>query len=116
NHHVLPRPLWKEIQEAKNNPKATQQRRLDGAFETVKGPLEFTREGVLHVVARFVACDDKALAVANKAVFCNCLIAMRPKAKTLNLPSMHNVTKYIHNKCIKWLTELKVKIHVSGAL
>ncbi|KAF8503808.1 hypothetical protein F5888DRAFT_1606440, partial [Russula emetica] len=42
NHHALPQPLWKEIQEAKNNPKATQQRRLDRAFETVKGPLEFT--------------------------------------------------------------------------
>ncbi|KAF8495282.1 hypothetical protein F5888DRAFT_1590632, partial [Russula emetica] len=98
NHHALPQPLWKEIQEAKNNLKAMQQRRLDRAFETVKGPLEFTRKGVLHAVARFVACDDQALAVANKAMFRNCLVAMRPKAKTLDLPSTHDVTKYIHNK------------------
>ena len=55
------------------------------------------------------------LAVTNKAVFCNCLVAMRPKAITLDLPSTHDVTKYIHNECIKWLTELKDKIHVSGA-
>ena len=59
NHHVLPWPLWKELQEAKKNLKAAQQGKLDGAFKPIKGPAEFTREGVLHAVARFVACDDQ---------------------------------------------------------
>src|SRR5258708_955657 len=59
NHHALPQPLWKELQEAKKNPKAAQQGKLDGAFKPIKGPAEFTREGVLHAVARFVACDDQ---------------------------------------------------------
>jgi hypothetical protein len=56
------------------------------------------------------------MAVANNAAFRNCLVAMRPKATTLDLPSTHDVTKYIHNECIKWLTELKERIRVSGAL
>jgi len=58
NHHALPRPLWKELQEAKKNPKVMQQGKLDGVIKTIKSPLEFTREGVLHAVAKFVACDD----------------------------------------------------------
>lgn len=32
---------------------------LDGVFDRVKGPTEFTREGVLQAVARFIACDDQ---------------------------------------------------------
>jgi hypothetical protein len=63
NHHALPRELWKELQEAKKNPKAMQQRKLDGAFKAIKAPAEFTREGVLHAVARFVACDDQVRGV-----------------------------------------------------
>jgi hypothetical protein len=59
NHHALPRPLWKELQEAKNKPKAMQQGKLDRVFETLKSPVEFTREGVLHAVAKFIACDDQ---------------------------------------------------------
>ncbi len=59
NHHVLPRDLWKELQEAKKNPKAMQQWKLDGMFKVIKAPAEFTWEGVLHAVARFVACDNQ---------------------------------------------------------
>jgi len=55
----LPRELWKELQEAKKNPKVMQQRKLDGAFKAIKAPAEFTREGVLHAVAQFIACDNQ---------------------------------------------------------
>ena len=63
NHFALPRPLWRALQEAKKNPKAMQQGNLDGAFKAIKGPVEFTREGVLQAVARFVACDDQVCSV-----------------------------------------------------
>jgi DNA-binding LacI/PurR family transcriptional regulator len=59
NHHALPRQLWKELEDAKRNPKAMQQGKLDGAFKAIKESAEFTREGVLHAVTRFVACDDQ---------------------------------------------------------
>jgi hypothetical protein len=59
NHHVLPQALWKELQEAKMNTKAMHQGKLDGTFLIVKGPLVFTRECVLHAVARLVACDNQ---------------------------------------------------------
>jgi hypothetical protein len=59
NHHALPQALWKEVQEAKTNPKAMQQGKLDKAFKPAKCPLEFTQEGVLHAVARLVACDNQ---------------------------------------------------------
>ena len=55
----------------------------------------------------------KALAVADKAVFHNCLVAMRPKAGWQDIPSTHDVATYIHNKFVKWLKELKDKIQVS---
>jgi hypothetical protein len=35
------------------------QTKLDGVFEKQKMPSEFSREGVLEAVARFVACDDQ---------------------------------------------------------
>jgi hypothetical protein len=61
-------------------------------------------------------CADvrfKALAVADKAVFRNCLVAMRPKAGRQDIPSTHDVATYIHNEFVKWLKELKDKIQVS---
>jgi hypothetical protein len=59
NHHALPRQLWKQLEEVKRNPKAKTQGKLDGAFEKVVTPLEFTREGVIAAVGKFVACDDQ---------------------------------------------------------
>src|SRR6266436_3015376 len=52
NHYALPRDLWKKMQEEKKNLKAKQQGNLDGTFKAIKGPVDFTREGVLHAVAR----------------------------------------------------------------
>ena len=61
-------------------------------------------------------CADvwfKALAVADKVVFRNCLVAMRPKAEQQDIPSTHDVATYIHNEFVKWLKELKDEIQVS---
>jgi len=54
--------------------------------------------------------------MASKATFHNCLMAMRPKAKIVDLPSTHNVMKYIHNQFIGWLKDLKKDITVSNTV
>jgi hypothetical protein len=56
---------------------------------------------------------EKALAVAGKNLFRNCLVAMRPKAVRLDMPSTHDITTYIHNQFVVWLKELKTDILVS---
>jgi hypothetical protein len=52
----------KEKAEAKKNGK---QVKINDILAKSTAPLEFTREGVLHAVARFVACDDQV---------CQCLV------------------------------------------
>ena len=32
---------------------------LDGKFPKRTSPQEFTRDGILHAVAQFIACDDQ---------------------------------------------------------
>lgn len=56
----------------------------------------------------------QSLLVANKATFRNCLVAMRPKSTTADLPSTHDISTYIHNAFIKFLDELKGQIQVSN--
>jgi hypothetical protein len=58
--------------------------------------------------------NQQALAVAGKVTFHNCLIAMRPKVGSVDLPTTHDITVYIHNKFIKWLRKLKDDITVSN--
>jgi hypothetical protein len=41
---------------------------------------------------------------------------MRPKAKNKDLPSTHDVAKYIHNQFVEWLTDLKKEISVSSTI
>ncbi|KAH9035943.1 hypothetical protein EDB85DRAFT_1822130, partial [Lactarius pseudohatsudake] len=72
-----------------------------------------SHEAALHAVAQFVACDDQAFAVANKRLFHNCLVSMRPKTKVSDLLSSHDVSIYIHNECVKWLKQLWREITVS---
>jgi len=43
------------------------------------------------------------LAVADKNTFCTCLIAMKPKAKFLDMLSTYDVAKHIHNEFSTWL-------------
>ena len=58
----------------------------------------------------------KALALADKAVFRNCLIAMKPKAVHSDVPSARDVGKHIHNEFVKWLNQLKSDIMVCVGL
>jgi hypothetical protein len=57
NHHAIPRDIWKEMQAAKM--KGKKQVKIDDILGKSTAPQEFTREGILHAVAQFVACDDQ---------------------------------------------------------
>ncbi|KIL54920.1 hypothetical protein M378DRAFT_46170, partial [Amanita muscaria Koide BX008] len=78
-------------------------------------PKEFTRDGILRSISQLVACDDQAFALVNKPVFRNCLVVMRPKTKTRELPSSHDVATYLHNEYITWLKETKDAIKVRSS-
>ena len=57
NHHAISRDLLKQIEEEKS--KGKKQTKIDNILDKSMAPCEFTREGVLHAVAQFVACDDQ---------------------------------------------------------
>ena len=57
NHHAIPREILKQMEEEKS--KGKKQVKINNILEKSTGPREFTREGVLHAVAQFVACDDQ---------------------------------------------------------
>jgi hypothetical protein len=57
---------------------------------------------------------DQALALTEKAIFRNCLVAMRPKTTRKDLPSRHDIEVYIHNAFVGWLKSLKAEILVSN--
>jgi hypothetical protein len=52
-------------------------------------------------------------AVADKATFWNCLVAMRPRTLKVELPSSYDIKKYIHKQFIICLKDLKELIAVS---
>ena len=54
----------------------------------------------------------QSLAVADKTTFRNCLVAMRPKAKNIDIPSSHIVNTYIHNQFADQIKQLKTDITV----
>jgi hypothetical protein len=54
----------------------------------------------------------QSLALANKAAFKNCLVAMRPKTKNCELPSRHDVETHISNEFTKFISDLKQRISV----
>jgi hypothetical protein len=56
------------------------------------------------------------LAVADKALFRNCLVTMRPKTIGNNLPSTHDVLVYLHNCFVEQMKLLKKEISVSVTL
>lgn len=56
---------------------------------------------------------DQSLAVANKVTFRNCLVAMRPSATKVDLPTTHDITTYIHNAFISFMQDLKIELQVS---
>ena len=58
NHHAIPWPIWKKMQEVKNGNTMTQLK-LDEVVVKMQEPKEFTREGILHAISKFVACNDQ---------------------------------------------------------
>jgi hypothetical protein len=63
NHHAIPREILKQIEEEKS--KGKKQTKIDNMLVKSTAPREFTREGVLHAVAQFVACDDQVWLVSS---------------------------------------------------
>ncbi|KAM6504371.1 hypothetical protein JOM56_001314 [Amanita muscaria] len=112
HHFVLPRDTWAKMNEQKKKGKKSQQT-LDAVVVKEKLAKEFSCNSILHAATQFVVCNDQSLAVANKAVFRNCLVAMRPKTRTKELPSTHEVKTYIHNEFVKRLEALKACFEVS---
>lgn len=120
------------MEQRKSNPGVKTQGTLDGVIKPVRKYKEFMREEVLHSVTQFVACDGqvgivnmfmsrvlwyllcwKALAIPDKVLFRNCLVAMRPRTTDKDLPTSHDVKVHLHNECVGWLKELKKDIIVS---
>lgn len=60
HHHAIPRVVWKamEAQEKELTAKRKQSK-INDLFNQEKGPRVFSREDVLHVVTKFIACDDQ---------------------------------------------------------
>lgn len=73
---------------------------------------QFTCDGAPDAIAKFVVCDDQALAVIEKPVFHNCLVAMWPKTSQNDLPSTCDLVAYIHNEFAAWIKKLKDEILV----
>jgi len=57
---------------------------------------------------------NQASALAEKPIFRNFLVAMRPKTTRKDLPSRHNIEVYIYNKFVDWLKILKTEILVGN--
>ncbi|KAF5378846.1 hypothetical protein D9615_006888 [Tricholomella constricta] len=83
---------------------------LDGMLVKVETPLQFSKDGITDAVTKLIACDDQAFALANKAVFRNCLVAMRPKTQSHELPSSYDISKHISNEYAKWIEKLNGEI------
>jgi hypothetical protein len=62
NHWAIPRPIWKEMQEEKDTKKGLtkKQEQQQLSFQTVTGPREFTRAGVLQSVTELIATNNQA--------------------------------------------------------
>ncbi|KAI0269521.1 hypothetical protein BGY98DRAFT_937844 [Russula aff. rugulosa BPL654] len=89
NHHTLP---WDIYRQMKLNKKATRavQLTLDGVLEKLPDAKIYTRDGMTHAIAQFVACDDQTT--------------------QKDLPSRHDIEVYIHNEFVDWLKMLKTDI------
>jgi hypothetical protein len=58
NHHAIPRDIVRAKAEERKQRKDGQQK-LDGIVQKASQPAEFSREGILEAVAKFVVCDDQ---------------------------------------------------------
>jgi hypothetical protein len=71
---------------------------------------------LLELHGDLITISIQSLAVASKATFRNCLVAMRPKTTKSDLPSTHDVTTYIHNEFVRLLEDFKTAITVRLSL
>jgi len=59
NHHAIPRPLWRKMEEDKWAI-GKRQVKIDGMLEVQEPRLkQFTCDGALNAIVRFVTCDDQ---------------------------------------------------------
>jgi hypothetical protein len=62
NHWAIPRSIWKVMEEEKEAEKrggTTKKDQQELEFKKVTGPRVFTREGVLHAVAKLITTNDQ---------------------------------------------------------
>jgi len=59
HHWAIPREIWNEMELKKAGKSTGRQQRIDGLFGEVVAPKEFSWEGILDVVTKFVACKDQ---------------------------------------------------------
>lgn len=133
---AIPRPIWKAMN-AEKDAKGKKQTTLDNSLAKMPAlqRKEFTKEGAVDAVVRLIVLDDQvsthpshvrvcansthrlsippqAIALAEKAAFKNCLVAMRPKTKNCELPSRHDVEIHIKNQFTSLISDLKQSITV----
>ncbi|KAJ3714781.1 hypothetical protein C8R42DRAFT_551351, partial [Lentinula raphanica] len=74
------------------------------------GPEKFSKALALEHVTKFVVCTDQPFHTAGNLFFRNSLVAMRPFTKSKELPSVHQVTDYLHNEFVRTMKEKKAEI------
>jgi hypothetical protein len=67
---------------------------------------------VLQSINNLPLLPPWSLAVANKAVFRNCLVVMRLKTTKADVLTTHDIMSHLYNECVRWLQELKADIKV----
>jgi hypothetical protein len=65
-------------------------------------------------LADSVCYSLQSLVVADKTTFRNCLVTMRPRTRTSELASTHEVTTHIHNEFVEYMKNLKEEFEVSN--
>jgi hypothetical protein len=63
HHWAIPRDIWRVMEEEKDAEKrghlTEKQKQQKLRFETVTGPCEFTRAGVLHAITKLIATNNE---------------------------------------------------------
>jgi hypothetical protein len=63
HHWAIPRDIWRAMEEDKEAEKqgrlTKKQQQQQLSFQTVTGPREFTRAGVLHAVTKLIATNNQ---------------------------------------------------------
>jgi hypothetical protein len=92
--------------------KGKKQGKLNAVLISATKATEFSREAVLDAITQFIVCDDQALSLPDKPVFRNCLVAMRPRTTSSQLPSTRDVENHIKNEFVKLMKNFKTRISV----